>query len=157
MAKLGIVLGNNWISSLTKIFTKSRAYHTFWQTEDYIYDMWLLRRRQPKGTYDGKEVIWHDFPDVTQSYLEFMLTYDTQEYGFKDYLLFSTRWFFHLIGRPTPNADGQICSEMCNNDLIRCGYATPWWNKEEVPSPGDFERWISEDNTKYKQREQSWH
>jgi hypothetical protein len=143
MAKLGIVFGSGFNSKLTKFFTGSRAYHVFWVTEEYVYDMWLLRRRRPFWTYCNAETMFHDFPDVTQAYLEKQLTEDTSEYGFVDYILFALRPIYHLFGKSTRNANGQICSEMCNNDLIACGYATPWWDKKlGPPSPADFERWF---------------
>ena len=142
MAKLGIVYDGGWMSTLTQFFTGSRAYHVFWQTDEYVYDMYLLRRRRPGNTYKNQKIKYFDFPGVTQSYLEDRLTYDRSTYGFLDYLLFALRPIYHLVGRSTRNMDGQICSEMCNVDLIACGYATPWWNKSEVPSPADFDRWL---------------
>jgi hypothetical protein len=49
MAKLGIVHGNGLSSILTKFFTGSKAYHALWITDEYIYDMHLIRRRRNRN------------------------------------------------------------------------------------------------------------
>lgn len=147
MARLGIVFGKegDLLSDLCKFFTGSRAYHTFWVTEDYIYDMWLLRRRRNKTKYDGMDCMYFDFPKVTQDYLEARLTSSDTEYGFIDYVLFAFRPVYHFFGQPTRNAGGEICSEMTNNDLLSCGEFTLWRSEDAPPSPGDFVRWLSPD------------
>lgn len=142
MAKLGIVFGNGFSSKLTKLFTGSTAYHTVWKTDDFIYDMHLIRRRRALSTYATKDVHYYDFPNVTTKYLEEQLSSDESTYGWIDYLLFGLRPFYHLIGRSTPNAKGTICSEMINADLLACGYHTPWSPLDAPPSPGDLSDWL---------------
>jgi len=144
MSKLCVLFGNNISSKLTQFFTGSRAYHTFWLTNDYVYDMHLIRRRRPFYTYLGCETIEREFPDITQAYLEERLTNDNSWYGVKDYCLFLLRPLYHLFGKSTRNCGGVICSEMCNIDLRACGYPTPWDLDKEPPSPGDFEKWFKE-------------
>lgn len=141
MAKLGIIYGTNFLSTLTKIFTGSRAYHTAWFTDKYIYDMYLIRRRRAAGEYDKHEVHFYDFPNVTEAFLEERLSSDNNTYGFKDYFLFALRPLFHLVGLSTVNAKGVICSEMTNNDLIDCGYKTDWISTDTPPSPAMQEEW----------------
>lgn len=141
MAKLGIVYGKGLPSMLTTLFTGSRAYHTIWLTDEYIYDMHLIRRRRDKTVYDNKEVHYYDFPKVTAKYLEDRLTYDSSSYGWKDYMLFALRPLYHLIGQNTRNQNGLICSEMCNVDLVASGYTTLWSIDQEPPSPYGLELW----------------
>lgn len=123
-------------------FTESRAYHVFWETDKYIYDMSLIRRRRNKENYVGMEKTYHVFPRVTEEYLEKKLTEDDSHYGYLDYFLFALRPIYHLFGKSTRNMNGIICSEMINNDLYDCGYITPWSTQIEPPSPADFENWI---------------
>lgn len=127
---------------LTLLFTGSTAYHVLWATDTHIYDMNLLRRRRPLDTYRNANVVYYDFPMVTALFLERRLTNDNSTYGFCDYLLFALRPIYHLFGKSTRNANGTICSEMVNQDLIDCGYATPWSIDSEAPSPADIERWL---------------
>lgn len=141
MTKLGLCYSTNWKGWLTKFFTGSHAYHVLWVTDKYVYDMNLLRRRRDKFTYSNIVEV-KEFEKVTESYLETMLTTDNSTYGFIDYLLFSIRPIYHLIGKSTRNSGGTICSEMVNNDLIACGYETPWNQNDEPPSPADIERWV---------------
>jgi len=142
MARLGIAFGSGWLSLLTLLFTCSKAYHVFWETDDYIYDMHLIRRRRPRGSIKADKIDYYDFPFVTQCYLELQLTNDNTPYGVLDYLLFGIRPIYHLFGKSTRNTHGTICSEMMNYDLKTCGYTTPWALTAEPPSPADFDKWL---------------
>lgn len=143
MAKLCILYGNSFSSKLTQFFTGSKAYHVYWQTDTYIYEMHLLRVRRQRSQYDDRVKIEFNFPGVTDKYLEEQLTDDANIYGFIDYLLFALRPFYHLIGKSSRNHNGEICSEACNNDLRACGYETPWLPEDAPPSPADIERWLN--------------
>jgi hypothetical protein len=145
MAKLGIVHGNGLSSILTKFFTGSKAYHALWITDEYIYDMHLIRRRRNRNAYDGHELHLYDFPFVTQMYLEQKLSSDESTYGWRDYMLFALRPLYHLFGMNTRNANGVICSEMCNIDLVKSGYHTPWGLEDAPPSPKDLEDWAKDE------------
>jgi hypothetical protein len=81
----------------------------------------------------------YDFPEVTEEFLVHKLKTDHQPYGVFDYCLFLARPLYHLLGMSTSNAKGQICSEMCNNDLRESGVSTPF---TEVPSPAELYRWL---------------
>ncbi len=148
MAKLVIFFDQKrFLGKLTKFFTDSYAYHVAWVDEenDRLYDMSLIRRRRlwSAKQQEGIEYILHDFPFVTSHYLERALDTDNSYYGFVDYILFALRPIYHLFGKSTVNKHGIICSEMCNNDLIACGYITPWSRTDEAPAPGDLDRWIT--------------
>lgn len=145
--KLGIVFNHNkWNGKLTKLFTGCYAYHTTWvdEEEGFMYDMNKLRRKRHWPRYKQDEVLLYDFPQVTREYLERKLLTDDTTYGYVDYILFGFRWFYHLIGKPTRNAGGQICSEVTNVDLWNCGVKTPWHPKDAPPSPCDIFRWVKE-------------
>lgn len=147
MAQLAIFYNqHSWMGKLTKIFTGSYAYHAGWicEAEDKFYDMHLIRRRRiwSKERID-REYRLYDFPFVTYNYLEMMNDIDINTYGFIDYILFAVRPVYHLFGKSTRNMHGVICSEMCNWDLIRCGYTTPFSATTEPPSPADLEKWIN--------------
>lgn len=143
MAKLCVVFGNGILSNLTMFFTGSRAYHSYWKTDEHIYEMALQGVRRDVHKYDGHEVVEFDFPEVTTKYLEHSLTTDLHIYGWLDYLLFAVRPVYHLFGQSTRNQGGIICSEKCNDDLWNCGYKTPWKRHESPPSPADQARWIN--------------
>ena len=143
--KLAIILNDDKLSGkLTKIFTGCAAYHAAWVDEDegLMYDMHWIRRRRLWPHYRSGQVILHDFPKVTREYLEERLSTDEVWYGVLDYVLFALRPIYHLFGKSTRNASGQICSGMINLDLIACGYATPWPVLGAEPSPCDLLRWI---------------
>lgn len=145
--KLGIVFNQNkYNGKLTKFFTGCYAYHTLWVDEEkgLMYDRSLLRRRRTWPKYKDDEVLLYDFPNVTREYLEDRLTNDNSKYGYVDYILFGFRWFYHLLGKPTRNAKGKICSEETNEDLRANGYETPWDLDGEPPSPCDIYRWLNE-------------
>jgi len=142
MVRVSIVFGEGLSSILTKIFTGSRAYHCFWQADDVIYDMHLLRRRRPASYYANSDIVSFDCPEMSVEYLERMLTEDNSEYGWKDYILFSLRGLFHLFGKSTVNANGVICSEMINNDLWARGVHTDFLPSREPPSPADLFEWF---------------
>jgi len=144
MAKLVFVSNEDRIHGiLTKIFTGSYIYHVGWLDEEsgLFYDMHLLRRRRKWPRYKDSKIEMFDFPEVTGKYLEHQLTNDTSSYGFIDYLLFGLRPFYHLIGRSTRNAGGQICSEACNVDLLNHGFKTGYRATDAPPSPVDLYKW----------------
>lgn len=134
---------DGWPGRLTKFFTGCTAYHVGWADEQYFYDMNLLRRRRLWPCYDESQYITVDVPQVTREYLEGKLSTDDSTYGFWDYLLFSLRPIYHLFGKSTRNAGGQICSEMVNIDFWACGIKTPWPLDAGPPSPCDFRRWYA--------------
>lgn len=147
MAKLAIFYNHRLSGRLTKLFTGSFAYHVGWicEAEDKFYDMHLIRRRRVwSEEKTGRDYILRDFPMVTHDYLELQLDEDINTYGVIDYVMFAFRPIYHLFGKSTRNASGVICSEMCNYDLIRCGYKTPWKVIDEVPAPADFEKWLKD-------------
>lgn len=143
--KLGIIFNQNkYNGKLTKFFTGCYAYHTVWVDEEagLMYDMNMIRRRRYWPRYNADEVLLFDFPEVTREYLEEKLTSDSNGYGYLDYILFGFRWFYHLIGKPTRNQSGVICSEMTNIDLRNCGVVTPWELNSAPPSPCDIYNWV---------------
>ncbi len=145
--KLGLVFNHNKINGkATKFFTGCYAYHTIWVDEEngLMYDMSLLRRRRAWPKYRDDEVLLFDFPEVTRELMEYKLTHDTTHYGVVDYILFGFRWVYHLLGKPTRNAKGKICSEITNEDLIDSGVITPWKKTDAPPSPCDIYMWVSE-------------
>ncbi len=138
--KIGLAYGRKPSSILTKLFTGSTCYHVFFVDEarGKMYDMHLIRRRRAWPHYpDDRQIILADCPvDVPSDYLEHMLDIDEATYGWRDYLLFALRPFYHLIGKSTRNAGGVICSEMVADDLIALGWRVRF---PEVPSPADLE------------------
>lgn len=144
--KLAIIFNEHKLSGkLTKFFTGCYAYHVAWVDEEHglMYDMNLLRRRREWPHYDEGQFLLFDFPMVTQSYLERQLTEDNSRYGVLDYCLFALRPLFHLFGKSTINANGEICSEMINKDVWACGGNTPWKVSSSPPSPCDWYNWLS--------------
>lgn len=142
--KLGIIFNQNkWNARLTNFFTGCYAYHTVWVDEEsgFMYDMNKLRRKRKWPRYNEDEVLLFDIPEVTREYLEMKNLSDDTLYGYLDYLLFGLRWFYHLIGKPTRNAGGMICSEMTNIDLWNSGVITPWKPEDAPPSPCDIFKW----------------
>lgn len=145
--KLAIIFNSDKLSGkLTKLFTGCYAYHTAWVDEDNgaVYDMHLTRRKRAWPQYANAQVLLFDFPEVTRDYLERQLIADKRDYGYLDYVLFSVRWLFHLVGASTWNADGVICSEMVNEDARACGVETPWDEFQAPPSPCDWYRWLKD-------------
>lgn len=145
--KVAVILGNpekSFMSKLCVFFTGCPAYHVGFvdETTNLIYDMSWLRRRRRLPRYQGDTMVLFDMPCVTCEYLEEKLTTDDSDYGFVDYLKFSLRPIYHLFGKSTRNANGVICSEMLNNDIIACGGETPFSTTGEPPSPCDIFRWL---------------
>jgi len=154
--KLAIIFNQDKLSGkLTRFFTGCYAYHTAWVDEDAgkMYDMHWIRRRRLWPHYDPGEYLLYDFPMVTREYLEHELDVDESWYGAPDYTLFAWRWFkdrarfvlrplYHLFGQSTKNANGVICSEMINIDVINCGGDTPWALDEAPPSPCDWYQYL---------------
>ena len=142
------------LGKLCKFFTGCYAYHTAWVDEDLglIYDRsFLFRRREwPRIKHKKATVHLFDFPNVTQAYLEEQLTKDGTRYGVVDFVLFAVRKFYHVIGRPTRNAGGKICSDEQNEHLRGCGYETPWPLDLAPPSPCDLLKWASSTYPLYK-------
>lgn len=142
--KLAIILNSRKLSGLlTKLATGCYAYHVAWVDEDagLMYDMHFIRRCRKWPHYPEAQVIMFDVPEVTRAYLESMNITDEAKYGVIDYCLFALRPLFHLFGKSTRNANGVICSEMINNDMIACGVTTPWRLLDAPPSPCDILRW----------------
>ena len=122
---------------LTKIFTGSTCYHVGFTDGVRFWDMHLIRRRRLWPQYPEKYVILADCPvDVSAEYLDHRLDTDDATYGWRDYLLFMLRPFYHLVGKSTRNANGTICSEMVADDLAANGWHVQFG---EVPSPADLE------------------
>ena len=134
--KIAFIYGNNFASKLTRFFTGSNCYHVGFTDEIDFYDMNLLFHRQKwAGLYPPHRVILVDTPVViTKEFLEEELE-KFITYGWWDYVLFSLKPLYHLLGCSTRNASGEICSERVVNILIAHG-----WNKRfyEVPSPADL-------------------
>lgn len=142
MAKLAIIFNKRkLLGKLTKLFTGEYAYHQGWVVDDIFYDQHLLLRRRNWPKYESDQVELYDFPEVTKEFLEYQLTNDNSTYGFYDYILFALRPIYHLFGKSTVNAHGQICSEKCANDLRNCGVKVPWMPTDPPPSPADLYRW----------------
>lgn len=135
--KIAFIYGKRPSSILTKLFTGSTCYHVGFTDGANFWDMNLLRRRRLWPLYPDSHVVLAECPvDVPIDYLEHMLDIDEATYGWRDYLLFALRPFYHLIGKSTRNAGGVICSEMVFNDLKALGWPVQF---DEVPSPADLE------------------
>jgi hypothetical protein len=140
--QIAFIYGNGVSSALTNFWTGSHCYHVAFVDGGSMWDMHLLRRRRRWPYYPASQVVLAALPPgcrVTREYLEAKLETDESRYGVIDYLRFSLRWAYHLLGKSTPNARGTICSEMVANDLRACGWAKVF---PEVPSPADLERAI---------------
>lgn len=140
--KIVFIYGNRVSSKLTKFFTGSTCYHVAFTNGEKLWDMNLIRRRRNWPVYPAENIILADLPagcSVTADYLDHQLDTDESRYGMVDYLLFSVRWAYHLIGKSTRNASGVICSEMVANDLAANGWPARFWLAKEVPSPADLE------------------
>lgn len=140
--KIVFIYGKPFSSALTKFFTGSTCYHVAFTDEKKLWDMNLIRRRRNWPVYPAENIILADLPagcSVTAEYLDHQLDTDGSRYGVMDYLLFSVRWAYHLVGKSTRNAAGVICSEMVANDLAACGWPARFWLNKEVPSPADLE------------------
>jgi hypothetical protein len=144
MAKLGVLHEGGLKGWLARAFTGTAACHVFWRTDEFVYEMFWMRRRNRADKYDGQDVQYYDFPAVTQDFLEKRLTADDNVYGVLDFLAF----FIKPVLRPFKIAvgynGGEICSEMTNNDLRACGVETPW--ADAIPSPADFDKWLFKNN-----------
>ncbi len=153
--KLAIFLDKKtFLGKLCKFFTGCYAYHTAFVDEELglIYDRtFLFRRRQwPNSKHKDATIYLFDFPNVTQEFLEHKLTTDADHYDIFAFLLFGVRKFYHLVGKPTRNMNGKICSEEENEYLKECGYETPWSLEEHPPSPCDLLKWAIVNYPKYK-------
>lgn len=131
---------------LTRWFTGSTAYHCGFvdESDGTFFDMNLLPRKVDWPRYHPpvKSVVLFDLPQLTRAHCEAYLKQDgTVRYGLLDYVLFGLRPLYHLVGKSTRNAGGMICSEMCAVWMYRAGL---WPPMKPVPSPGDLERWASE-------------
>lgn len=147
--QVAIILSRtHWDSGLLKLLTGCYAYHCgFVDLEaGRFYDMNLIRRRRRWPYYAGKadvEVELYPAPGaISRQYLEDRLDDAEDVYGVQDFCLFAARPLLHLVGQPTRNAGGVICSEMVNNDLRVCGAETPWTPMQAPPSPCDLRRWL---------------
>lgn len=135
--KIAFIYGKQPSSTLTRIFTGSTCYHVGFTDGKRFWDMHLIRRRRLWPRYPEEHVILVDCPvDVSAEYLDHRLDTDDAVYGWRDYLLFALRPFYHLVGKSTRNAGGVICSEMVAEDLRANGWPVRF---DEVPSPGDLE------------------
>lgn len=137
--QIGFLYKGEWSSSLTKLFTGSTCYHVFLTDGVNCWDMHRMRRRRAwPGLYNPAKVILVDTPvPLTADYLNARLASDKSWYGWRDYVLFGLRWFYHLVGQSTRNYGGIICSEMIADDFADCGWGVRF---TEVPSPADLER-----------------
>lgn len=134
-----VFLYGKWPSSLlTLLATGSTCYHVGFTDGVSFWDMHKRRRRQSwPGLYPESRVILKECPaPVTAEYLNGQLVTDKSTYGWRDYLLFSVRWAYHLVGCSTRNYGGIICSEMVDEDMGAHGWPVKF---EEVPSPADLE------------------
>lgn len=136
--KIAFIYGKQPSSTLTKFFTGSACYHVGFTNGVHFWDMNLIRRRRLwLGLYPDSHVLLAECPvDVPVDYMEHMLDIDDATYGWRDYLMFALRPFYHLIGRSTRNAGGVICSEMVANYFKAMGWPVQF---AEVPSPADLE------------------
>lgn len=142
--KIAFIYNEHKLSGkLTKFWTGSYCYHVAFVDEErgVMFDMNLIRRMR-NWPYYGPEttVVLADAPvPVSYDFLFAKHKSSENKYGFADYVLFTLRPLFHLFGQSTPNARGEICSEMVANDLNENG-----WNHYyvEVPSPATLEREI---------------
>jgi hypothetical protein len=137
--QIAFIYGKRLSSALTKFWTGSTCYHVAFVEGARMWDMNLLRRRRVWPSYHSNQVLLAGLPagcNVTREYLESKLETDYSRYGVLDYLLFSVRWAYHLVGKSTRNASGIICSEMVADDMRACGWGQSF---AEVPSPADLE------------------
>lgn len=135
--KIAFIYGKRPSSTLTKFFTGSTCYHVGFTDGVRFWDMNLIRRRRLWPMYPEGRVILMDCPvEVSAEYLDRRLDTDDATYGWRDYLLFALRPFYHLAGKSTRNAGGTICSEMVADDLRANGWPVQF---DEVPSPADLE------------------
>lgn len=143
--KLAIIFNDHKLSGwLTKFWTGCYAYHCAWVDEasGTMYDMNLLRRKREWPHYpEGWVVLFDAPPGITVEYLEYKLKTCNARYGVADYLLFSLRPFYHLLGKSTRNASGKICSEILNDDVWETGGTTPWTSDVAPPSPCGLYEW----------------
>lgn len=141
--KIAFIYGKPVSSALTKLFTGSTCYHVGFTDGVKFWDMNKIRRRRLwPDLYPTDRVMLVELSPsitVTAEYLDRQLDTDSAEYGYVDYVLFSLRWLYHLVGKSTRNAGGVICSEMVANDLAANGWAKEFWFDQEVPSPADLE------------------
>ncbi len=136
--KIVFIYGKPISSFLTKLFTGSTCYHVGFTDGVKFWDMNKIRRRRLwPDLYPPERVVLAECPvSITADYLDLRLDTDDAVYGTVDYLLFSLRWFYHLVGKSTRNAGGVICSEMVAGDLNNNGWQELY---AEVPSPADLE------------------
>lgn len=156
--KLAIFLDrDSLLGKLCKFFTGCYAYHTAFVDEELglVYDRSFLFRRRlwPNLKHKHSTVYLFDFPNVTQEFLEHKLSTDSDRYGVLDFALFGARKFYHIVGRPTRNLNGKICSDEENEYLRECGYVTPWTLDVPPPSPCDLLQWALETQPTYKVKE----
>lgn len=145
MIQLAIIYSRKKLTAkLCKFFTGEYAYHCgFVDFEnDTFYDMYFTPRKVSWKAKKYKDVTLH--PTILNaSDCEEYLKQDSLHmvYSLFDYWLFAIRPIYHLIGKSTPNANGIICSEMCNNWLWRKKPGiTPFNPLSAPPSPADFVR-----------------
>jgi hypothetical protein len=141
---------SKFMAKLCKFFTGSYCYHVAWvdDSTNVMYDMNLLRRKREWPHYPSDRVLLVESPvNISAQYLEKKLETDNNKYGVIDYLLFSIRPLFHLIGKSTPNAGGVICSEMVYDDLRAHGWSgytletpSPAWLEHQFAIRGIWER-----------------
>jgi hypothetical protein len=139
---------------LMKAFTGCYSYHCGILMEDTqtFYDMFWMRRRRPWAevltqlNHQGSVFKIIDSPvDIKEDYLISAILDNNTHYGVADYALFALRWVYHLIGKPTINAKGMICSEMVYYDLLLHSWGGQF---KEVPSPCDLIRALSTKKSK---------
>lgn len=145
--KLAIISSKSKLSGkLTKFWTGSYAYHCGFVdiASDTFYDMHWLPRKSSWLEHGYKDVQLFEV-DLTVSECEVGLKRDSKFiYGWRDYTLFAIRKLYHMFGQSTVNANGIICSELCNNWLwLNKAHSTPFNPLGEPPSPADLERFFN--------------
>lgn len=127
-----------------KAVTGCYSYHCGFLMQDtqMFYDMFWMRRRKPwasvmnQPNHAGSVFKIIDSPvEIPEQYLIDRILNNNTHYGVIDYIRFGFRWAYHLVGKTTPNANGTICSEMINEDLIAHHWHVVY---KEVPSPCDL-------------------
>jgi hypothetical protein len=129
---------------LMKAVTGCYSYHCGFLVEDsqLFYDMFWMRRRRPWAevvdqiSHDDSIFKIVDSPvEIPEPYFIDKILNGNTHYSLGDYARFGLRWFYHLFGKTTVNADGLICSEMVHCDLVEHNWHVTF---KEVPSPCDL-------------------
>lgn len=120
---------NKVSNAITRFFTGSPVYHLGWLDVDrkVLYDFHFVRRSRPwplpckSSTFEFK-----DLPGVTLEYIKDKTLEARLKPTFKDRVLFTLRFAYHLLGLSTRGVGGHTAASEANSDLLACGYNTPW-------------------------------